>query len=49
MDLWVRLERNYQIKMTKEILIDGFFFKKQFNYYVVKNEKEKSQIIPPAA
>lgn len=50
MDLWVRLDRNYQIKMTKIVLIDRVFFKKkQFNCYVVKKEKEKSQIIPPAA
>lgn len=47
MDLWVRPDRNYQIKMTKIVLMDVFF--KQFNCYVVKNEKEKSQIIPPAA
>lgn len=49
MDLWVRLDRNYQIKMTKIVLIDRVFLKKQFNCYVVKKEKEKSQIIPPAA
>lgn len=49
MDLWVRLDRNYQIKIKTIVLIDGVFFKKQFNCYVVKNEKEKSQIIPPAA
>lgn len=40
MDLWVRLDRNYQIKIKTIVLIDGVFFKKkQFNCYVVKNEK----------